>query len=282
MMKETAQRIVAGAEIPSIPHILQVIVALTNNPMSSSRELEEKILSEPGLVMRLLKTVNSAYFGLSKKVSSVRHAIVILGYTSVRSIAAGLILINTFEHLPGLARRYVMRVWMHSLAAAGLTRIIAGPDLRKKQDDLFIAALVHNAGHLILAQHFEKKYDDFTKADPLPSVEEERKFFEVDHVEVGALLLEDWKFDREIIDLVRAHHNPASFQGEPAVIGTLVLCELLARKGACLREFLEKEENDLDVEFLSMLPGLGWSWKELQESNEAIIQSIEMTQQGMR
>jgi HD-like signal output (HDOD) protein len=281
-MKNSAQRIIEGAEIPSIPHILQVIVALTNNPRSSSRDLEEKILSEPGLVMRLLKTVNSAYFGLSKTVSSVRHAIVILGYTSVRSIASGLILINTFEHLPGLARRYVLSVWMHSLATAGLTRIIAGPKLREKQDDLFIAALVHNAGHLVLAQHFEKKYADFTKADPLPTVENERKYFEVDHAEVGALLLEDWRFDKEIIDLVRAHHDPESFQGEPAVIGTLVLCEMLARKGACLREFLDKEEKDLETEFLSMLPRLGWSWQGLQERNEAIVQSIEMTQLGMQ
>jgi HD-like signal output (HDOD) protein len=222
-MRDRARRIVEGAEIPSIPHVLQAILALTSDPASSSRELEEKILTEPGLVAHLLKTVNSAYFGLSKKVASINQTIVLLGFTSVRSIASGLILINAFNHLPRLARRYVLTIWTHSLGSAGLTRILAGPRRREKQEELFLAAMVHNVGHLVLAQYFQQKYDDLAKGDPFPSVEEERRHFGVDHPEVGAMLLEEWKFTKEIIQLVRAHHQPELFEGEAADINTLVL-----------------------------------------------------------
>ena len=278
-MRDQARRVVEGAEIPSIPHVLQAILALTSDPASSSRELEEKILTEPGLVTHLLKTVNSAYFGLSKQVASIKQTIVLLGFTSVRSIASGLILINAFNYLPHLTRRYVLTVWTHSLASAGLTRILAKPRLREKQDELFLAAMVHNVGHLVLAQYFQKKYDDLAKGDPFPSVEEERKHFEVDHAEVGAILLEEWKFTKGIINLVRAHHQPESFGGERKDITTLVLCEALSRKGANLREFLERKEADVDASILAMLPGLGWKWEGFQERSEAIFQSIEAAQQ---
>ena len=278
-MTGKARTIVEGAEIPSIPHVLHAILTLTSDPASSSRELEEKILTEPGLVTHLLKTVNSAYFGLSQKVASIKQTIVLLGFTSVRSIASGLTLINAFNHLPHLTRRYVLTVWTHSLASAGLTRILARSRLQEKQDELFLAAMVHNVGHLVLAQYFQQEYDDLAKGNPFPSVEEEKKRFEVDHAEVGAILLEEWRFAEEIVHLVRAHHQPELFAGEATDINTLVLCEALSRRGAKLREFLEKNESEVEADILAMLPGLGWKWEDLQEKKEAIFQSIEVAQQ---
>jgi HD-like signal output (HDOD) protein len=278
-MTDKARRVVEGAEIPSVPHVLQAILALTSDPASSSRELEERILTEPGLVAHLLKTVNSAYFGLPRKVASISQAIILLGFTSVRSIASGLILVDAFNHLPHLTRRYVLTVWTHSLACAGLTRILAGTRPRKKQDELFLAAMVHNVGHLVLAQYFHQKYDELAKVDPLPSVEEERRRFEVDHAEVGAALLEEWKFTKDITDLVGTHHQPESFKGEAMDINTLVVSEALSRKGANLKACLEQKEADVDVGILTILTALGWKWKDLQERKEAISRSIEAAQQ---
>jgi putative nucleotidyltransferase with HDIG domain len=275
-MTAAAQRIVEGASIPSIPHALQAILDLTSDPASSGRALEEKILAEPGLVTHLLRTVNSVYYGLPRKVSSLRQAIVLLGYTSVRSMATGLILINTFNQLKQITRKYLQAVWMHSLITAGITTIIAGQRPREQKESLMLAAMVHNIGHLVLAQHFEKNYDALIHPNPFPSVEEEKNHFAVNHTEVGALLLETWKFEQKVIDLVSAHHNPQSYKGEPWLIEALILSESLARKGAGLKDYLEKDEADVDAEILAMLPELGWGWKELQEKKTAIVHSIEL------
>jgi len=280
-MTDKAQRIVEGASIPSIPHILQSILALTSDPSSTGRELEEKIMAEPGLVTHLLRTVNSAYYGLLRKVSSIRQAVVLLGYTAVRSMASGLIMINTFNQLPRVTRRYLQDVWAHSLTSAGLATVLANTRPREKKDALILAAMVHNVGHLVLAQHFEKEYDEITKSDPFPSVAEEKDRFEVDHAEVGARLLESWKFEKEIINLVRAHHESESFQGDQSLIGTLILSQALARKADNLKSFLATEEENVDEDILSMLPAVGLTWKELQGRSSAILQSIEVTKQNL-
>ena len=281
-MRGAAHRIVEGAAIPSIPRVLQEILALTSSPDSSSRALEEKVLAEPGLVTYLLRTVNSAHFGLSRRVSSVQQAILLQGYASVRSMASGLLLIQTFQQLPGLSGKYLQTVWSHSLVTAGLTRLLADPRLREARDALMLAAMVHNIGHLVLARHFGGKYEVLAQTDPLPPAEEERKNFEVDHAEVGAAMLEQWRFDKEIVDLVRAHHDPPSWEGPPAVIETLALCEALARQSADLEEFLGQEESDADAGIIAKLAGLGWTWMDLQERSPAILAAVEAARQSLR
>ena len=112
MNDSEALRIVEGIEIPSIPHVLRKILMLTNDPNSSSRDIEKLVLSEPGLVTHILKTVNSAFFGTPCEVRSVNHAIVLLGFSAVRSIVSGLVLIDVFHNLPGLDKKYVLNIWI--------------------------------------------------------------------------------------------------------------------------------------------------------------------------
>jgi putative nucleotidyltransferase with HDIG domain len=280
-MTEIAQRIVEGASIPSIPHVLQSILALTSDPASSGRALEEKIMAEPGLVTHLLRTVNSAAYGLVRRVSSIRQAIVLLGYTSVRSMASGLILINTFHQLPRVARKYLEDVWAHALTTVGIANVLAATQAREKKDAILLAAMVHNVGHLVLAQHFEKDYEDLTKTDPFPSVADERGRFEVDHAELGALLLDSWKFDKAIIDIVRSHHEPESYKGEQRLLGILLLSQTLAQKTDSLKDFLAADAEHVDESILGMLRGVGLTWEELQGRTPAILQSIEAARQNL-
>jgi HD-like signal output (HDOD) protein len=280
-MKDTAQRIVEGASIPSIPHVLQSILALTSDPASSGLALEQKIMAEPGLVTHLLRSVNSAAYGLVRRVTSIRQAIVLLGYTSVRSMASGLILINTFHQLPRVTRKYLQDVWSHALTTVGLATILAANKPRGQKDALLLGAMVHNVGHLVLAQHFEKDYEDLTKSGPFPPVAEERNRFEVDHAEVGACLLENWKFEKAIVDLVLAHHEPESYKEDPGIIEILMLSQALAQKGASLKDFLILEEDHADEEILAMLSGVDLTWPELQEKSPAILKAVEEASQNL-
>ena len=114
-MNDRVRMLIEGAEIPSVPHVLQEILTLTSDPAGSSRKLEELILKEPGLVTYLLKTVNSAHYAFTQKINSVQHAIVLLGFSAVKSMASALALIDAFNNLPGLNKTYVLKIWKHSL-----------------------------------------------------------------------------------------------------------------------------------------------------------------------
>ncbi len=282
-MNGKVRTIVEGAEIPSVPDVLQRILLMAGNPSSSGGELEKLILQEPGLVTHILKTVNSAYYAFGSKVNSVKQAIFLLGLSTVRSIASGLALIDAFNNLPGLNREYVLQVWTHSLSCAGLVKVLSERKVpREKQDGLFTAAMVHNVGHIVMTQYFQGDYDALSKENSLPLAEDEKARFDVDHAEIGAALLEKWRFTPDIVDLVRYHHQPKLFEGEEeeqAILLFVVVSDMIARKGEALSEFMDLEESEVDAGFLEILGEVGWGWEELQGSRDIIQVSIDGAKQ---
>lgn len=274
-MSANIKNIVEGADIPSIPHVLQQILMVTNDPNSSSSDLEKLILTEPGLVTHLLKTVNSAYYAFSTKITSVNHAIVMLGFSTVSGIASGLALIDAFNNIPGLNREYVLKVWKHALSCAGMIKVLAKGFDKKEQEKLFLTAMVQNVGHLVLSQYLGDKYEALLHDTDFPSIEDEQEKFEMDHMELGAYLLETWKFSPEITTLVAAHHKG----GESKEILYLEICDVLAREGMNLNEFMEQEEADLDPKFLDCLTQADLRWDQIRENKELILQSISISQQ---
>lgn len=278
-MSSPAQRVVEGAEIPSVPHVLQEILRVASDPESSSRDLEELILKEPGMVTHLLKTANSAFFAFAQKVTSVNHAIVLLGFSTVRSIASGLALIDAFHNLPGLNRAYVLEVWKHALASAGLARMFASRGLRQAQNDLFLSSMVHNVGHLVLAQAHAADYDALLEEGLYPPVERERERFDVDHAEVGAYLLGTWKFPPEICERIAAHHDAGRFRGDEREILCMQVSDRIAREGEGLGDLLDRPEADVEESLLRQLGQVGWRWEEVQADKDTLVESTRLMQQ---
>ncbi|MFQ5559114.1 MAG: HDOD domain-containing protein [Nitrospinota bacterium] len=261
------QLIIDSAEIPSVPDVLQDILTLSKDPQASSRQLEQLIRKEPGLVAYLLKTVNSSYYGFPKKISSLNQTIVMLGFSSVQSIASGLMLIDTFNNLPGLNKKYVLTIWDHSLFCAGLIRIIGKKMDAKKQEEMFLASMVHNVGHLVLSQYFGPAYDQLIEQTPFPPPENEMELLNVDHTEAGSSLLEKWKFSPDIISSVATHHNSKSYIGEKQDLYHLQTCDLLARLFD--GDFLDSETCSSE-DLSKLLEDIGWTWEDLRKQKEQI------------
>ena len=173
----------------------------------------------------------------------------------------------------------MLKVWRHSLTSAGLIKVLSKKSSREKQDDLFLSAMVQNVGHLILAQYFQADYDALINEKPFPSLEEEKSRFQADHAEVGALLLERWKFPSRIIALVKCHHQPEFYDGDALDIQYLKICDIISEKNEALPEFLDQQENETDPGFLEKLHTLGWNWETLQGEKELLIESVELARQ---
>ncbi len=278
-MTSPAETIIQGSEIPSVPHVLRKILVLADDPDSSSRDLERLVMQEPGLVTHLLKTVNSAYYATNREITSVNRAIVMLGFLAVKSIASGLALIDAFNNIPGLNKDYVLTVWRQSLTCAGLIKILSRGMPRNRQDDLFLTAMVHNAGHLVLAQYFQSDYDVLIQDEPFPSPEQERGHFQTDHAEAGALLLDKWKFPERIVELVRFHHNPENYPGNPVLLKYLEICNIISEKHRNLDEFLKQPEENVDPSFMDSLNEIDLSWKGLKDKQELLVESANLARQ---
>src|SRR5689334_16021244 len=105
-------------QIPAVPRTLQAILQALNEESTTSFQLEQLILKDASVSLNLLKLVNSSFYNLGQKVTSIQAAVVLLGYSAVKSLAASLAMLETFSKMKQVNREYLLKVWTHSMASA--------------------------------------------------------------------------------------------------------------------------------------------------------------------
>lgn len=274
-MSPSAKTIVQSANIPPIPGVLQQILSLADNPNTTGAQLEKIVSQEPLLVAKLLKWVNSAQYALPKRVSSVGHAMVMLGFSTVKSVASGMVLINAFDELQGVGKDVVNDIWHHTLLAANFSKILTKREPMGKQDDIFLACMIHDVGRLVMFQYFQKKYQTLCKGSLLPTSEEETQAFQVDHAQIAAELLEEWRFPEDVIYMVKCHHKPRSYPGTQKDINFVMLSDSLSQKKD-LKTLLLQNAEQVDPSLLEMLKVINSTWQIIQSQGEALLGTQEM------
>ncbi len=281
-MESISKQVIERAEIPAMSPVLQRVLALTNDPNASSADLEKLILQEPGLIIHILKLVNSAYYGLQRKISSLTHAISILGFSTIKSLASGLILYNLFKNIPGLDKAYISQVWDRCLKASAVMKILSAKESLALRDDLFLSAMIHDVGHLILKQYFKETYRELIEETPFPDPLIEQEKLETDHTEVGSDLLSLWRFPEKVTQLIRFHHLPADYPNDAKEIYYLVVCDHLSEKGGKLGAFLMQNEPLIDPQLLEWAKIIDWPWSRLQAARSEFQGSIQAIAEILR
>lgn len=204
-------------ELPTLPDVVHRILSITGDPASSTRALTEVIERDPALSANLLKLVNSAYFGFSRKIHAVHDAAVLLGYTTIRALALGTSVVSSLRVGGGLDAR---RFWEHALACAIATDVLARQMEHPKADMAFIAGLLHDVGILLLALAFPDMPWPPARAEALEDpLSAEEAAFGVTHAAAGGALARVWKFAPDLTRAIEEHH-PDPHQG-PEQAGSL-------------------------------------------------------------
>ncbi|WP_018934891.1 HDOD domain-containing protein [Thioalkalivibrio sp. ALJ24] len=203
--------------MPGFPASVQRILELTEDPNSSARELVATLERDPVLTVRVLKLVNSPWFGLERPVSSVSRALVVAGLNTLRNLA---ISITAVGMLPARndAGMDTRRFLEHSLGVATiarrLARLVEVPE--GETTDHFVAGLLHDFGKIVLTRHAGEDYRPVLAAaagGSAPLQAEEARLLGVDHAELGGLLMGHWRLPGILSGAVRYHHSPDR-QGE--------------------------------------------------------------------
>ncbi len=211
--KHTINDLVAKAnrsDISSIGGVVSRILEVTRNPNAHANDLLNIVSVDAPLCAKILKRSNSAYFGLSREVKTIQHAIVMLGFKTVKEIALSSKVSAVFEKgitLEGYNRK---EMWKHSLATAMTTQKLFTMEFGKSGDEVYPIALLHNIGTLIIEEYdqenFEKVIANFNSTTPIWKVEKEILGF--GHNDVSAALLEKWNFPQEFVSAIKFHHRP--------------------------------------------------------------------------
>ncbi len=190
--------------MPSFSPATAKIIQLTNTMNAPPSEIVAAIRLDPVLTGRVLQLVNSAYFSLAQKVTSLNRALVYLGINTIKNLALSTAVMQSFDTKSKELAEVIKPTWRHSLATAVCAKSIAkAAQIPQSQvEEYFIAGLLHKLGQIILIQAFYST----DPHDGRISLEEEKRRYGKDHCVVGADTLRRWKFSEDLIEGI-SHYN---------------------------------------------------------------------------
>lgn len=233
--QEICRRLDACPKLASLQCINRALQELVNSDQSLSSQIAEIIRRDPSLSARLLRMVNSVYFGLSARINNIEEAVFFLGLRQIRELAMATPVIEDLERLqsPAAGPLPWKDLWAHSIGTAILTReILASTHLTFDDDTDYLSGLLHNIGKVVMAYAFPEELA-LIAATPCASilevVELENRLIGWDHAKIGAYYLERHQLSEEIIHAVRHHNAPALAPRHRLLAAAVQVADHLAR-----------------------------------------------------
>jgi two-component system cell cycle response regulator len=245
MNQALLDRVLKSPRLPSLPTIAIEVIELVQQQDVNIKQIANTIQHDPALCTKILKTVNSSFYGQASSVTTISHALVILGLNSVKTLALGFTLVgnlqdqanNCFDH---------MAFWKRSLYTATAARALAKRCGLVQQEEAFLGGLLQDLGMLALAQTLGTQYrtiiDEAGSNNHRRLVSIERRVLETDHATIGAALARQWRLPLVLTASVEFHENP---EGAPEDLLPLVRCVSL---GNLLADVVQSDEPGEAIE----------------------------------
>jgi HD-like signal output (HDOD) protein len=211
---EIKRRINACPKLASLQSINRALKDLVRSEGSLNSQIAEVIRRDPSLSARLLRMVNSVYFGLSTRVNNIEEAVFFLGLRQIRELSMATPVIEELEELQRTTSMTLpwKELWTHSIATAILTReILASTPLHIDDDTDYLIGLLHNVGKVVMAYAFPDELRTLvatTAATPAEFCERERDLIGWDHAEIGAHYIARHQLSEEIVFALHYHNAP--------------------------------------------------------------------------
>ncbi|UCD79430.1 MAG: HDOD domain-containing protein [Desulfobacterales bacterium] len=208
--KHILQQLNKIKDIPTLPTIVFELNKHLENPETSIAKVSETIEKDQAMALRILKLVNSAFYGFKSRVSDIKNAVVLLGFNAVRNAIVSVSIINALPKSLLFQDFEMNEFWKHSLAVAVASKNIAQKAGLESPDNCFVGGLLHDVGKVILAQYFQ---DLFVKVwirmqkECVTFYQAELHELPIDHARIGAHLAERWALPQGLIDGLRWHHE---------------------------------------------------------------------------
>jgi len=222
-------------DLPALPDMVNKIIAKLNRPNVPASDIARLISYDPGLTTKFLRIVNSAAYGFYSQISSVQHAIMILGFGMVRGVVLSASIFKMFENktYAGLDPE---TFWRHSIGTAVASRLIANHRRIAYSDDAFSAGLLHNIGQMIMDYYFNQEYKlvlDQAKVEGIALydsafAELERQILGFDHTEVGQQLAQKWRLPNTFAEVIRFHHHPEEAKDAVDLVYVVALASIFS------------------------------------------------------
>lgn len=212
--------------IATLPAVAQKIMRLIDDPESNIEDLSKVIAYDPALCTRILKVINSSFYGMPQQIGSIDRAVTLLGLNAIKNIAIASSLNKVFKPNQIGSNFNAYDLWLHSIAVAAGARKVAKKAGFKLPDEAFLAGLVHDIGIMVemqaCPQEFSEIVDSLAKDQSLSFREVEQRVLGTTHEAFGAALCKSWNFPTHLGDVVGHHHDPTSLPESERLLPAIV------------------------------------------------------------
>jgi HD-like signal output (HDOD) protein len=235
--EELKKRILSNlGGLPSMPQIVFKAHEIMEDPNSSTKEVAELIETDQAIAAKVLKMANSAYYGMSGRVSSIQHAAVVLGEKALGEL---IILAGTSSLLGNKLYGYAMdsgELWRHSLTVAFGSKIMAQRQMPQLENDAFSVGLIHDVGKLVLDRpvlNRKSLFDEFMAAGDETFLSAENRILGFDHAEIGCDICQRWQIPATLTKAIRYHHRPNA-AADDELVSIVSMADTIANMAAAM------------------------------------------------
>ncbi|MFH1350840.1 MAG: HDOD domain-containing protein [Pseudomonadota bacterium] len=228
--------------LPTLPAIYEELTEHINNPRSSAKDIGNVICKDVSFSARLLKLVNSVFYGFPSKIDSLSRAVTIVGFKQLSNLVMGISVINAFKGIPSDIID-MKSFWEHSLACGIIARILAGYVKIQNTERLFVGGLLHDVGRLLLCSvkplHVKEIILKARLSEKL-LYRVEPQMIGFDHATLGGILLKKWRLPVSVESIVKNHHTPMEAKDpvEPAIAHLADIMANALGKGCSGEQFI--------------------------------------------
>lgn len=230
-LKKITQSIIG---LPTLPTMITQMIGLIDNPKTSARDVSRLISTDQALTAKILKLANSAFYGFPREISTVNHAVVVLGFETVKSLGLSVSVLERFARGGGEESTFDrQKFWEHSIACGVGARLLAGKLRYRVQGEAFAAGILHDIGKLILSQYFPEEFAEIMKLvheQDLYIGKAEEMVLGVTHAEIGCWLAERWNLPKQLVDTIAFHHAPGRLRRASELPSLIHLADFLCRR----------------------------------------------------
>jgi len=221
-------------DLPTLPGVYFKINRLLQDRQASLENVSRAIEVDPAMSAKILRLVNSAFYGMRSKSSSISHAIMVMGFNTVKNAVVSVTVLDTLGFKETLRDFDIAAFWRHSISVAVLAKQLAGGSRLVPVEDAFMTGLLHDIGKIIMVRYFG---DEFAKVlqkmreDRCSFADAETEVAAIDHVQIGAYLVRKWQLPENVIEAVAGHHYHISSSASSGLVDCIVIANALANSG---------------------------------------------------
>ena len=218
-------------DLPTLPHVARRVIEIAYDPKSSAANMSEVISRDQSLTAKVLRVVNSAYYGFPRKIESVKQAVVILGFKAVSDLVVSVSVFDAFEKKTGLDFD-MLGFWKHSIGVAVTAKTLAKYSGFMPVEDVFVPGLLHDIGKVVMVSFLPEEYKvviDRVRSTGRWIRDVEEELLGIDHASIGRFVADKWNFPPKIVSTIFYHHRPLLAKDYRDIVGIIHAADVLVR-----------------------------------------------------